>query len=152
MIERRLTFFVLWVFLTTLFILVLRAQGWATGYDLCSGSVFDDVQDRNDPRCTSIARESVAPPCEQRMEQAMRAMEEFVNPDKSYSTYDGCNTCTFNEFGGGSCTLAACTRKNEVAVAEWELKRAKERAAVAERQHKAREQWNAVKTQCWGKP
>jgi hypothetical protein len=40
MIERRLTVFVLWVFLTTLFILVWRAQGWgataiATAAPLC---------------------------------------------------------------------------------------------------------------------
>lgn len=88
--------------------------------------------------------------CLPKMQAAMEAMDEFVNPSTSYSTYDGCNTCTFAN-GGGMCTTLACTGRNEVALAEWELKKAKERAVVAERRQKAHEQWTEAKA-CWRKP
>ncbi len=83
------------------------------------------------------------PSCESRLREAMRAMEEFVNPAVDTDFYDGCNHCR-----GGQCTLVACSAPNEVAKAEWDLARARERQARSERHYEALKLWRQVKQEC----
>lgn len=99
MIERRLTFFVLLVFLTTLFILVLRAQGWAEScpageichvhnacYDCVTGKCVQvpcsqlttcSLLNADEKDC-HIVRPFPDAVCRQKMEAAMRAMDWHV--------------------------------------------------------------------------
>ena len=126
---------------------------WAENYYICSGSVFDGVM-LGEQRCIpdpDVAGHVIRFPtssCEQRMAEAMRAMEPYLVVTADSSSYDGCNYCT-----DAGCTLMACTSGgNEIARLEWELNRARERQKRRDGHAAALKLWAEVKRECWGTP